>query len=239
MNKSANVFCVVLLIAAAAFTLSLFADPAEAAGVKLTEQTETEMCGSDFAVEKGAEIDFKSETEVFAGLDTPVSLNASETASETIFGTNSKKSENASATSAPKMYYEIPLSRGLQDLIFDECERYGLSPQIVIALIERESRFDTYALGDDGRAFGLMQVQPKRHLRRMIDMGCTNLFDPYQNVKVGIAVLGELKYRRNDICWALTAYNSGEADADKGINDYALSVIEQAGQIEKMRCYNG
>lgn len=233
MNKLVYVFCVVLVFFTAVFTVSFFAGPAEAAGGKRDEPTETEMCRSDIAVENGAEIDFDGETEVFAGLDTPESINASETASETIFGTVSEKSENATR------YYEIPLSREVQDLIFAECERYGLSPQIVIALIERESRFDTYALGDDGRAFGLMQVQPKWHLRRMVDMGCTDLFDPYQNVKVGIAILGELKYRRNDVGWALTAYNSGEANADKGINDYAVGVIEQAGQIEKMRCYNG
>ena len=125
----------------------------------------------------------------------------------------------------------VDLDKALQDVIFDGCKRYGIDPAIVIAMIERESRFDRYALGDDGRSFGLMQIQPKWHIERMIEMGCTDLFDPIQNVKVGIAILGDLKNQSNSIGWALTAYNGGYAMADEGLSIYAMSILSRAHEI--------
>ena len=124
-------------------------------------------------------------------------------------------------------YYNVPLPGYLQDVIFAECLLYDIDPAIVIALIEKESTFDQYAMGDDGRSFGLMQIQPKWHLQKMIELGCTNLFDPVQNVMVGMAILGDLKQQYNDIGAALTAYNSGRG----GFNAYAKAVIERANEI--------
>jgi soluble lytic murein transglycosylase-like protein len=130
-----------------------------------------------------------------------------------------------------RKYFDVPLSEEVQERIFDECEKHDLSPAVVVAMIERESKYDTYALGDDGRSFGLMQIMAKWHLQRMIDLNCTDLFDPCQNVTVGIDILAEQMDRYDgDIAKALTAYNRGYYNGT--ITEYATSVLEQAKKIE-------
>ena len=102
-------------------------------------------------------------------------------------------------------------------------------PSIVIAMIERESRYNPNAIGDNGNSFGLMQIQPRWHTRRMEKLGCTDLFNPIQNVKVGIDYLAECFNRYGDIGKALTAYNSGSY---KGIiTNYAIAIMARANEV--------
>ena len=127
------------------------------------------------------------------------------------------------------VYFDVPLSHEVQDTIFAECEKHGISPAVVVAQIEHESKFDTYALGDDGRSAGLMQVQAKHHLQRMIDLDCTDLFDPIKNVIVGIDYLAEQLTRYGDIEKALTAYNSGHYSGT--VTQYAKTVVARAYEL--------
>ena len=57
-----------------------------------------------------------------------------------------------------KTYYDIPLSKELQDHIFKICEERDVDPAIVIGVIERESDFRPGRMGDNGKSYGLMQV---------------------------------------------------------------------------------
>jgi hypothetical protein len=133
-------------------------------------------------------------------------------------------------TEPPKqIYYNVNLSAEVQDVIFAECEKYGISPAIVIAMIERESNYKADAIGDKGRSWGLMQIQPQWHYKRMKKLGCTNLLDPIQNVEVGIDYLGELYIRYNDISKALVAYNRGSYNGV--ITSYAVEVIARANEV--------
>lgn len=139
--------------------------------------------------------------------------------------------------SEEKEYFDVPLSEELQDHIFAECEKHNISPAIVIAMIERESRFKESATGDDGCSMGLMQIQRKWHEERMQALGCDDLLDAFQNVTVGIDYLAELKGRNNDLYWVLMAYNGGPSYANKrigtgNISDYALEVTERAVELE-------
>jgi soluble lytic murein transglycosylase-like protein len=64
----------------------------------------------------------------------------------------------------------------------------------------------------------------------MEELGCTNLFDPFQNVTVGVDYLAELLDRYGDIGKALTAYNRGSY---KGIvTEYAQDIITMASKLE-------
>lgn len=128
-------------------------------------------------------------------------------------------------SSTPK-YYNVNLSTEVQDVIFSECEKYGINPSIIIAMIERESGFDRYAIGDDGRSFGLMQVQIKWHIDRMIELDCTDVFDPIKNVKVGIDYLAEMLNTYGDIAKALVAYNGGSYSGT--ITNYAIQIMARA-----------
>jgi soluble lytic murein transglycosylase-like protein len=128
-------------------------------------------------------------------------------------------------------YFSVSLENYLQHFLKAECENKGIEPSIVVAIIERESKFNTFAMGDDGRSFGLMQIQPKWHLQRMMNLGCTDLFHPYQNVTVGIDYLAELCNTYGDIAKALTAYNRGNYSGT--ITTYATEVMVRASELER------
>lgn len=142
------------------------------------------------------------------------------------------------STSTDDLIYSdsIPLDAAVQDYIHKLCRTYGIDPALVFAVIEKESTFDVSAVGDRGRAKGLMQIQSRWHEERMDRLGVTDLFDPYQNVLCGIDYLDEMLDKGYGVAWALTAYNGGEKRAheyrDAGeTSEYAESVLEMAGEI--------
>lgn len=129
------------------------------------------------------------------------------------------------------VYFDIPLSRDIQDHIFAECEKHNIQPAIIVAMIYQESKFDAYALGDDGRSAGLMQVQAKWHLQRMIELGCTDLFNPYQNITVGVDILAEQRNRYGGAMdKALTAYNRGSFSGT--VTNYAKEILTNAMEVK-------
>ena len=130
-----------------------------------------------------------------------------------------------------RTYFDVPLPYDVQDHIFTECEKYNISTAIVIALIDRESKFNDFAIGDDGRSFGLMQIKVKCHLQRMIKLNCTNLFDEYQNITVGIDYLSELYNQYGcDYGKALTAYNRGHYSGT--VTNYAKEILNNAKEVK-------
>lgn len=143
-----------------------------------------------------------------------------------------------SSTPHVSQYYDIKkLSKGLQEHIFTLCEQYKLPSDIVVSVIYRESSYNPKTMGDNGNAYGLMQVQPKWHQDRMDKLGVTNLLDPYQNVIVGIDYLGELAASGKPIEWVLMAYNGGPDYADyyfeRGqITAYVTAVIEHSKTLK-------
>lgn len=135
-------------------------------------------------------------------------------------------------------FYDVPLSEELQIHIFEECEKYNIAPAIIIAMIDEESDFDASKIGDNGNSFGLMQIQPKWHQERMDRLGCTDLFDPFQNVTVGVDIVAELKDKNPDLYWVLMAYNgwipyANARMASGNISEYAIEIVEIASELEK------
>ena len=129
-----------------------------------------------------------------------------------------------------RTYFDVPLSHDVQDHIFAECEKHDVSPAIIIAMIERESNFNVYALGDDGRSAGLMQIQAKWNLQRMIELNSTDLFDPYKNITVGVDILSGHRDRYDgDIAKALVAYNQGSYKGT--ITNYAKGILNKAAEL--------
>jgi len=94
-----------------------------------------------------------------------------------------------------------------------ECVAYGLEPALVLAVIQVESRFDTRAVSN-ANAYGLMQIQPRTGLAwaRRLGIpwrGVDTLYDPIDNVRIGIAYLARLRERFDSLPTALSAYNQG------------------------------
>ena len=134
-------------------------------------------------------------------------------------------------------YFDVPLERELQDHIFALCEDARIDPKLVMAIIQKESTFDAGAIGDRGRAQGLMQVQERWHFDRIEELGVTDLLDPYQNVTVGIHFLEELIWLGGgSIEWALMAYNGGHGLANKraeSVVEYAEIVMSWAEEFSR------
>lgn len=148
-----------------------------------------------------------------------------------------KKVEEIKVAVYPR--YDIPLSDELQMFISEKCESSGIDPTIIFAMIERETNYNAKAMGDGGESYGIMQIKAKYHTERMVDLNCTDLLDPYQNVTVGIDILCELLSKYDDMEMALCAYNAGESGAyehyfSKGVysSRYSKAVIERAKELK-------
>lgn len=132
--------------------------------------------------------------------------------------------------------WAVPLEEELQLHIAALCEEYHIQPELVLAVIEQESQYNPEAIGDSGNSLGLMQIQPYWHSKRMQQLGCDDLLDPYQNVTVGIDILAE-KLAKGSTEWALMAYNGGNQYADalqaRGVvSEYAEAVIMLAEELK-------
>lgn len=133
--------------------------------------------------------------------------------------------------------YDVDLSEDIQKHIFTECEGKGICPEMVIAMIERESRCDSAQVGDNGKSKGLMQIQERWHKARMERLGCSDLLNPYENITVGIDYLTELQGNNPDITWVLMAYNGGPAYANKNsklgkVSEYAESILKRTEELK-------
>jgi hypothetical protein len=108
------------------------------------------------------------------------------------------------ALPAPSASLNIPAS--YLDIINSACDRHGIDPSLVHAIVKVESDFNPYALSRKG-AMGLMQLMPQT----AVDMNIKNSFNPAENIDGGVKYLRYLidRYEGN-LSLALAAYNSGE-----------------------------
>ena len=113
---------------------------------------------------------------------------------------------------------------------------YNILPELLMAIIERESDGNADAVGAAGE-IGLMQISPRWHTQRARDLGVWNLFDPEGNIRTGADYLEELFKEYGDVGTVLMVYN-GSSDAiergEKGdYTDYAESIMERAEELEE------
>lgn len=125
------------------------------------------------------------------------------------------------------VYFDIPLSKELQDYIRNLCDEYGVPIELVIAMIDVESTFraDVVSKTND---YGLMQINKCNHEWLTDKLGVTDFLDPYQNINSGVHILsGHLEVTNGDIELALMRYNNGATGAkklwDKGIYSTAYT----------------
>lgn len=136
--------------------------------------------------------------------------------------------------------YDVPLDEEVQRHIIRLCDESGIPPAVIIAMAHRESRFTPDIIGDNGNAYGLLQIWPKWHGDRMERLGVTDLLDPCQNVTVAVDLLAELLEQDKGLAWALMAYNAGPSRANElysegKVSEYAASVLASAETFEEGR----
>jgi soluble lytic murein transglycosylase-like protein len=138
---------------------------------------------------------------------------------ETPLDGNSSKPAASSAPSAAKkpagfVYSaEIPLSEELHRYTYERCEANELDYELVLALMWRESRFQTQAVHinrNGTQDSGIMQINDVNRGWLAEKHGITDLMDPKQNIAAGTTMLGGFtnKYGEHN---ALLAYQYGEA----------------------------
>jgi Transglycosylase SLT domain len=99
---------------------------------------------------------------------------------------------------------EIPFG----SIIYSEAMKNNLSPELVAAVIQQESKFKPTARSNMG-AQGLMQLVPKTGRW----MGATNLMNPAQNIMAGAKYLRYLQDQFNgNETNVIAAYNAGEGN---------------------------
>lgn len=144
---------------------------------------------------------------------------------------------NAGTTEPDKQYYDIPLSRELQDYIFSITEQYSVPAEVVIAIIERESDYRPHVTGLAGEQ-GLMQIHPINHEWLSEELGITDYYDPEQNILAGTYLLSRLFNKYDTATEALMCYNCGETGAKrlwtKGITEteYTVSILSFIETLE-------
>ena len=113
--------------------------------------------------------------------------------------------------------------------------RHGIEPELVLAVIKRESNFDPDARGAAGE-YGLMQVTriAARDWERLNHRRIRNdndLFDPELNIEIGTWYLARAWRYFDDhpdrLILALSQYNAGPSRAKKWSEKYEENLLEQ------------
>lgn len=103
-------------------------------------------------------------------------------------------------------------------LVHSEARRAKLAPELVLSVIEVESRFDRYAVSRSG-AQGLMQIMP--FWLKEIGKPDDNLFHTRTNLRMGCTILKfYLDKERGNLINALARYNGSY-----GKPDYPMLVV--------------
>ncbi len=117
--------------------------------------------------------------------------------------------------------------------VINESNRNGISPYVILAVIETESSFRPSVLSDKG-AHGLMQVLPQIwNFVRPNDIEA-NQNDPLVQIEVGTYFLRHLIDQYDgDARRALSHYNAGRRGQSTAGNAYADKVILKAREHQK------
>ncbi len=107
-------------------------------------------------------------------------------------------------------------------LVEREAEKRGLDPLLVLSVLREESRFGS-GVRSGAAARGLMQILPETaaEVSRQYGIeyaGADDLYRPEVSIAIGTAYLASLVERyQGNVAAALSAYNGGEANADRWV----------------------
>ena len=116
-------------------------------------------------------------------------------------------------------------------------QEYNICPELLEAIIEKESGWDPDAMGQAGEV-GLMQIYPKYHVERAARLGAYSLFNPESNIWIGADYLEELFMEHEDAGTVLMVYNGVPDATGRGrrgeYTEYAEWILERSAELERM-----
>ena len=119
--------------------------------------------------------------------------------------------------------------------IYEAAEAYNICPELIIAIIERESSGKATVSSPSGACKGLMQIYEKYHVARMEKLGVTDLFDPEGNIWVGVDYLSELINKYQNVEVALMVYNGDKRAFEDGyVSNYAREILSRSCELEEL-----
>ena len=124
--------------------------------------------------------------------------------------------------------------------ILEVSRHYDMEPELILAMIFTESRFDVYAESEAG-AIGLMQLRPATAMAVADELelewrGQRLLTDPQINILLGTSYLHSLlqRYDEHGLDYALAAYNVGPSKFDRLLEERGRPPAVYARQVRKM-----
>ncbi len=114
-------------------------------------------------------------------------------------------------------------------MLTDAANRYGVPPQLAIAVAQQESGGDPNSVSSSG-AQGVMQLMPAT----AADLGVSDPFDPAQNIDAGVRYLSQLLSQFSSPQLALAAYNWGPGHvARNGYQNWPAETVNYVSKILK------
>jgi soluble lytic murein transglycosylase-like protein len=157
-----------------------------------------------------------------ASVQTTLHAAVVDRASPRLSFTSREESEAWLTTMSQRLLRHMPDEQARKDLLTTvhyEAKRAGLDPQLVLGVIEVESRFRKYAVSRAG-ARGYMQVMP--FWVRLIGNARHNLFNPRTNLRYGCVILRHyLDIERGNTSRALARYNGSLGKK----SEYSVNVV--------------
>lgn len=139
-------------------------------------------------------------------------------------------------TAEAKREGETYISKTAQEACIEYGEVYSICPEILMAMIEKESSGNKYAENDG--CYGLMQISIKWHSGRMDRLGVTDIFDEKGNVFVGTDYLAELLGEYEDMYLSLMVYHGESNPVEKwkrgAKSEYAEWIMERSSELEEI-----
>jgi soluble lytic murein transglycosylase-like protein len=125
------------------------------------------------------------------------------------------------------------ISEDAQEACVKYGEEYGICPELLMAMIERESSGRPDA--ESGGCKGLMQISDRWHKDRMERLEVTDIYDVDGNIHVGADYLTELFEKYEDVGIVLMVYHGEKNAATKTeLSDYADWILTRSAELERM-----
>lgn len=128
------------------------------------------------------------------------------------------------------------MAADLQAWVYAYSTMQQVDPFVVMAICERESACTSNILGDSGRAYGMMQIQPVWIQDKLAAHGYTeaDLLMAEPNITIGIEILQDFLGKGRGIEWALTAYRYGPQQANAcSTSDYSAWILSRADELRR------